>query len=263
MTWGPELFAGTAPYYARYRRYPDAMYDLLARECRLDGEARLLDLGCGTGTLCIPLSAGVADVLAIDPDAEMLAEARRIASERRARNIAFEPGYAEEFDPARGAFRAVTIGSALHWMDRERVLDVVYQTLEPGGALAVCGAGGKDECFVGPDPRPVYGEVIARFLGPERRAGASTFTHAPEPHQDVIGRSRFGGSETVHVPDDTQQTIDDIVGLLFSTSFANRRLLGDDADAFAQEVRRALAQLEPGGIFHRHIDCEVILARKT
>ena len=47
-----DLFAGTAWHYARYRPgYPQAFFDDLARQFRLDGTGRLLDLGCGTGQL--------------------------------------------------------------------------------------------------------------------------------------------------------------------------------------------------------------------
>ncbi len=41
-----ELFASTAPYYAKYRPgYDPKLYDLLAERFGLDGAQRVLDLG--------------------------------------------------------------------------------------------------------------------------------------------------------------------------------------------------------------------------
>lgn len=50
------LFEGTAWHYARYRPgYPEVFFDDLIRRFGLDGTGRLLDLGCGTGQLTVPL----------------------------------------------------------------------------------------------------------------------------------------------------------------------------------------------------------------
>ena len=55
-TW-QSLFAGTAWYYARYRPgYPKIFFDKVIERFHLDGRGCLLDLGCGTSQLTIPLS---------------------------------------------------------------------------------------------------------------------------------------------------------------------------------------------------------------
>lgn len=67
---GPDsgLFAGTAWHYARYRPgYPQAFVDDLVTGLSLDGTRRLLDLGCGTGQLTIPLAPHVAEAVGMDP----------------------------------------------------------------------------------------------------------------------------------------------------------------------------------------------------
>ena len=71
-----QLFASTAPYYARYRpAYRESMFAILRETFGLDGRGVLLDLGCGTGSLAIPLAPMFERVLAIDPDDAMRAEA--------------------------------------------------------------------------------------------------------------------------------------------------------------------------------------------
>lgn len=110
------MFKGTAPYYARYRpAYPPELLVRLAAAAGLDGTGRLLDLGCGTGHIAVPLSRYVERVVAVDVEPEMLAELPA--------GIQAVQGRAEDVDESWGAFRLVTIGRALHWMDGPLVLE--------------------------------------------------------------------------------------------------------------------------------------------
>ena len=56
---------------------------ILSARFRLDGTGRLLDLGCGTGQLVIPLAAHVAEAVGMDPEPEMLVEAAEMRTGRR------------------------------------------------------------------------------------------------------------------------------------------------------------------------------------
>jgi SAM-dependent methyltransferase len=78
------LFTGTGWHYARYRPgYPEEFFADLVARFHLDGTGRLLDLGCGTGQLTIPLAEHVAAAIGMDPEPEMLAEAARQAQADR------------------------------------------------------------------------------------------------------------------------------------------------------------------------------------
>ena len=79
MPYDDSLFAGAAAYYARYRTpYPPELIADLVAHYELDGTGRLLDLGCGPGTLTLPLAPHFSQVLAaLDINAEMIAEGRR------------------------------------------------------------------------------------------------------------------------------------------------------------------------------------------
>ncbi|WP_020418225.1 class I SAM-dependent methyltransferase [Amycolatopsis sp. ATCC 39116] len=74
-----QEFAGdVASDYARFRRgYPAEVFDLLAAEFPL---GRVLDLGCGTGQLTVPMAARAGAVIGMDPSPDMLAHARGGAS---------------------------------------------------------------------------------------------------------------------------------------------------------------------------------------
>src|SRR5215470_15008283 len=78
--WDPSLYRGSAPFYARGRvAYPAALTDQLVAHLGLDGRGRLLDLGCGPGSLTLPLAEHFSQVIAVDADAEMLANGTRRA----------------------------------------------------------------------------------------------------------------------------------------------------------------------------------------
>jgi hypothetical protein len=87
------LFTGTAWYYARYRPgYPEAFFADLVARFHLDGTGRLLDMGCGTGQLTIPLAQHVAAAIGMDPEPEMLAEAARQAQAAHVTNVTWAQG---------------------------------------------------------------------------------------------------------------------------------------------------------------------------
>jgi hypothetical protein len=63
------LFAGAAGFYARYRPgYPAELVAEVVRRFALTGAGRLLDLGCGTGQLTIPLTDQASTALLIHPE---------------------------------------------------------------------------------------------------------------------------------------------------------------------------------------------------
>jgi ubiquinone/menaquinone biosynthesis C-methylase UbiE len=62
-----------ADYCAKYRRgYDASVIDWLADAVGLDSGGAVVDLGCGTGQLAIPISARARAVVAGDPEPDML-----------------------------------------------------------------------------------------------------------------------------------------------------------------------------------------------
>lgn len=107
--------------------------DLLAAKA---GE-RILDLGCGTGTLSAELAATGVTVIGIDRSPEMIAEARR-----KFPHLQFQVGDARslQFDEQ---FDAVFSNAVLHWIpEAEEVIAGVVRALRPGGRF-VAEFGGK------------------------------------------------------------------------------------------------------------------------
>ncbi len=134
--WDETLFSGSAAYYLRGRLpYPAALHDTFARSADLAGQPRLIDIGCGPGTVAITLADLFCEVVGIDPDPGMLAEARALAAERGITNAKWVKLRGEDLPAGLGRFRYATFAQSFHWMDRETVSSVVFDMLEPGGAF--------------------------------------------------------------------------------------------------------------------------------
>ncbi len=92
---------------------------------------RVVDLGAGTGKLTATLLLLGADVTAVEPDQNMLAELRRELPSVRS-----VPGRAEEIPLPDGSVDAVLAGQAMHWFDMDRALPEIARVLTSGGVLA-------------------------------------------------------------------------------------------------------------------------------
>lgn len=101
--------------------------DLVARLSPQQGE-RIVDLGCGTGHLTAQMAASGAEVVGLDADPEMIAQARANYPDLR-----FEIADARDFHlPA--PFDAVFSNAALHWVtEPERPIACIARALKPGG----------------------------------------------------------------------------------------------------------------------------------
>ena len=196
------LFTGTAWHYARYRPgYPEAfLADLVAR-FHLDGTGRLLDVGCGTGQLTIPLAEHVSSAIGMDPVPEMLAEAATRAQAAHVTNVTWAQGSSMDLPGEFGRFRLVTMGRSFHWMDRERVLTALADMVDAEGGLVIA----NDNCLVRPTTawQQAIEDLQHLFLPRDWQAGGPSLPDARESHEEILARSPFraciGWSMNSHV----------------------------------------------------------------
>ncbi len=128
------------PVVALTTRDRRAKEDLVAGGAIAPGH-RVLDLGCGTGTLALKVKRACpgADVLGVDADERMLSTARRKAT-RSAVAVRFDHGYAERLPCPDGTFDRVVSALFFHHLgpDKKRTaLAEAFRVLVPGGALHI------------------------------------------------------------------------------------------------------------------------------
>jgi 2-polyprenyl-3-methyl-5-hydroxy-6-metoxy-1,4-benzoquinol methylase len=237
---GERVFRGTASYYARFRPgYPAGLLERLAVRAGLDGSGRLLDLGCGTGNVAIPLAHRVEEVVAVDVEPEMLAELRH----RAPSNVRTVEARAEDVDASWGAFRLVTIGAALHWFDSALVLSNLA-LLTP--AVALLG-----ETMQQSEAMSTLLVVAEELLGERPPMCNPTIRY-----YEALAASPFSELEQLSVEVERSWTPDELIGLAYSTSYGSLERIGDRRAEFERELR---ARLKPH--YRERVTVDAVLGR--
>jgi len=248
-TWDPSLYAGSAPFYAIGRvGYPPELADLLAAALDLDGSGRLLDVGCGPGSLTLLLAPYFAEAIGVDADADMLGEAARLAGEQGVGNVTWRHLRGEDLPADLPPVRVVTFAQSFHWMDREQVAAAVRRLLVPGGAVVHVHATtheGVDTDAELPHPRPPRAEVmrlVQRYLGSQRRAGQGVLAAGTAGGEDAIYRAAgFSGPQRLEVPGRVlERSAAEIAASVYSLSGSAPHLFGNRLEHFDAELRKLL-----------------------
>jgi ubiquinone/menaquinone biosynthesis C-methylase UbiE len=239
-------FGGEVPgFYHQYRRgYPPAVFDTLAGTFGLTSDDIVIDVGCGTGQLALPLAAKVRAVAGVDPEPDMLARARRAAAEQDVTNVAWLLG-ADTDMPTLAALLggqragAVTIGQALHWMRYRDLFPALVPLLRPGGGVAVITNGTplwlQDSAW----SQALRG-FLEQWLDTTLTNPCGTDEASQQRYRDAMTAAGFDVTEASFEYTE-ELDLDDLVGSLYS---AMTPPPPDQRAAFAEQVRRAVAPHE-------------------
>ena len=131
-------FATAASLYEHLRPpYPPEFFRRVAEALALSERHALIDLGTGPGLLALGFAPYDGRIVGVDPELSMLAAAREAAARAR-RNFMLIEGKAEDLPGDIGRFDVITIGRALHWMERGPTLHLFERLLAEDGALLIC-----------------------------------------------------------------------------------------------------------------------------
>jgi ubiquinone/menaquinone biosynthesis C-methylase UbiE len=141
-------------------------YRLMVQAVDAPADARILDLGCGTGQLAARLAHGVrrGGVWGVDPAAEMIRVARR---QHRRTNLRFAVGSSEAIPTHSAVFDVVVSTLSFHhWVHPAKSLREIARVLKPGGRVLILDLC-RDNVLVG------WVDQIQRWVQPSHVAIAS------------------------------------------------------------------------------------------
>lgn len=191
----------------------------------------ILDVGTGTGALARPMLDVAERVDAVDPSAAMIQVGRLLPGGADSR-LRWIVGRAEDVSLP-GPYGLITAGASLHWLDLDVALPRLRDALAPNAVMAVA------------DAEIVHGSYWAELLAVIRaHSEVEHHTETAEFMEELDASGRFaiqGRLRTEPVP--FEQSVDEYLAMLHSTSTLARVRLGDRADRFDSEVR---------GVFARH-----------
>ncbi len=238
-------FDSTVPFYARYREpYPASFFREVVQREGVQGTERLIDIGCGPGSLVIGFAPYVKTCVGVDVETEMLAAAR-VEAARAGVRLDLIQARIEDLPADIGLFQAVTIGRALHWFDRDKAIAVLERMVDANGWIAICGTRAHSAASQG---------WVGKFH--EVRRAWSSDPDETRYHinlEEWFQGSRFRKVEEVEATEAHQITIPDLIGRALSLSTTSPDVLGDRRPAFEAAMQEALEPLSQGGVFDERV----------
>jgi SAM-dependent methyltransferase len=251
-TEGTRPYAGAGWYYAEYRdRVSNELIALLAEQLGWSTRCRVLDVGAGPGQLSLLIAPLVAEVVAIEPEPDMLAEGERRAAMIGIGNAKFVAGSSDDLPalrPSLGRFCAALMGQSFHWMvNKDRVLEDLSSMIDQAdGAIAFVTPriiSIPDELRAAQD---VTREILERHLVNVPPGPHPNGRH--DPFEEILRRSPFPRIERIERIYETRihPTIESIIGYEYTISHVLTRL-GDNRGEFEHEARAALSWIASVG----------------
>jgi SAM-dependent methyltransferase len=225
-------FASTVEFYARYREpYPPEFFQKVAEEVGLRGVETLLDVGCGPGMLAIGFAPFVGSCIGLDPEPGMIAAAKSAAADAGV-PLSLIHGRIEEF-PITKTSDVITIGRAIHWLERAPTLAVLGRILAPeSGRILVCRAS-SIETPETPWVKPYRKVRSAWASGPTEKQ----YRIHPE---EWFADSRFSAKGEISVTARRLVTVSDLIGRALSRSNTSPEVVAGGRERFEKAIEGIL-----------------------
>lgn len=162
--WLTPLYDSFISLSTRKQRWRNA----LVKAARLSPGDRLIDVGCGTGSLLYDLliSCPQAELTGVDPDPAVLAIAKRKLGSAQSL-IRWHQGFLDSFNSQQARNPNKIVSSlVLHQVplaEKRATLEQMHDLLEPGGALLIADYMQQD----GPLMRTLFRATVQQLDGPE------------------------------------------------------------------------------------------------
>ncbi|HEX6290434.1 MAG TPA: methyltransferase domain-containing protein [Herpetosiphonaceae bacterium] len=156
-------------------------------------DVRLLDVGCGGGSISVGLARLSGNVIGVDLDAEEFADARQYAMQQGMTNVEFRVGSVYALDFPAEHFDACLCHSMLETLDRPLdALEEIKRTLKPGAVLGVACVEYGGLILAGPNE-----QLLRRFYTVRERLWQLDTMSDPYRGRALRGLLRSAGFERV------------------------------------------------------------------
>jgi ubiquinone/menaquinone biosynthesis C-methylase UbiE len=232
-----KVFDDVASDYDRNRPgYPEELIDRACKVAKLESGDRVLELGCGSGQLTRALVARGLQVTAVEPGAQLIAFAKKNVKELG--GAEFIHARFEDAALSKGHYKAVFSASAFHWIDPDVSWQKVADLLMPSGMLALIQYFGLKEQHTASDLAMQLAAM--KEVAPEIAAGWPQYYDLDEIIDGASKRCKnisevwswlgnydlarssvphlFGDVQIAAVPTRIEQTADEIIALIRTTS---------------------------------------------
>ncbi|TCC15305.1 class I SAM-dependent methyltransferase [Kribbella sindirgiensis] len=244
-----------AELYQRYRRgYPDETIDALTQAFRLGADDVVLDVGCGTGQLTLPLARSLRAVIGLDPEADMLVQARAVVGDQR--NVMWALGSDRDVPAIAqlvGPLAAVTVAQALHWMDHDDLFRTVRPLLRAGGGIAVV-TNGVPLWLQDTTWSSALREFLQQWLGTSLAAACGTDERSQEVYRLSLAAAGYVVGDT-RVRYSAPLTFVELLGGVLSAMPVEQLPIGRAREEFAARLRDAVGP----GPFTEDVDVRLLI----
>ena len=244
--------------YDTYRpTYPQALFDHIAARLDLPVDARVADLGAGTGKAARQMARRGWHVIAIEPGEAML-DVLRARAEHEGLAIDARLASAEDTGLPDASVDLVTAAQAFHWFDKARAVPEMARIVRPGGGAAVFWNGRADDRsqFLA-----AYTDVIARYV-PEEHVDR----HVPGRESTAPAELAQGGyfevDDRVELQHERRMSADAFVGYAFTASQTRLFVDADARDRLAADIRQLIRTHFGDGDVVVPYDAEVFVGRR-
>jgi|SRR5579871_5149883 len=254
-------FASTVALYEKFRPpYAPEFFREAATRLKLTKQHSLIDLGTGPALLALGFAPYVGRITGVDPEGAMLAAARESAK-RAGREITLIEGKAEELPESIGSFDLVTIGRALHWMDRARLPALFARLVASGGAIAVCRSGserGDRNAWLETYEEARRAWSDERLLGDAHRGG-----HKENRLAAVLEGTEFHIADKIRIETTHEVSVLDLAQRMLTFSPSSPAAVGDKADAMLRDVEARLLPFARDGVVTEVVVSVADVARRA
>jgi trans-aconitate methyltransferase len=260
----PGFRGEIADFYHHYRRgYPPAVIDTVVNAFKLTSDDVVVDLGCGTGQLTLPIAGRVRAVAGLDPEPDMLARARRAAAELGIANVSWMIGADTDIPAIRALLGrqragAVTIGQALHWMRHDELFPALIPLVRTGGGVAVL-TNGTPLWLQDSDWSQELRRFLEQWLDTTITATCGTDAVSQQNYRDSLAAAGYDVREA-SVEYSSDLDLEQLVGGIYSALPVGQLPTPNQRPRFAEQVRRAL---QPRERFTERVRVVMLLGRSS